>query len=136
MNATLEKIRLKRKELGFTQEQVAEKLNISQSSYAKIEQGKTILNLPDLEKIAQVFGVELFDLIEPRNRSIYLNNSTADYANSGVHYHNHNNYYGNEGMVTEIEKLKLTIQHLEELLEKKEQENIFLKSLLEKLPNP
>ena len=51
-----------RKLNGFSQEQVAEKINISRQAYAKWESGATI---PDIEKaalLAQLYGVSLDSL--------------------------------------------------------------------------
>jgi len=53
-----------RKLNGYSQEQIAEKINISRQAYAKWESGATI---PDLEKaalLAQVYGVTLDSLIK------------------------------------------------------------------------
>lgn len=51
-----------RKLNGFSQEQVAEKINISRQAYAKWESGATV---PDIEKaalLAQLYGVSLDSL--------------------------------------------------------------------------
>ena len=108
-NITLEKIREKRKELRITQEKMAELLGMSQSGYAKIEQGKTQLNLFKLHKIADTLQIEVSELIEPVNGNTWLNNNTAECANSGLTYHNHNYYYSSESMMAEVEKMKLII---------------------------
>ena len=53
-----------RKLHGFSQEQIAEKINISRQAYAKWESGATI---PDVEKaaqLAQVYGVSLDGLMK------------------------------------------------------------------------
>ena len=53
-----------RKLHGFSQEQIAEKINISRQAYAKCESGATI---PDVEKaaqLAQVYGVSLDGLMK------------------------------------------------------------------------
>ena len=53
-----------RKINGFSQEQIAEKLDISRQAYAKWESGATV---PDVEKaalLAQVYGVTLDSLIK------------------------------------------------------------------------
>lgn len=54
-------VRLKelRKEKGYTQEQMANILEIGQSAYAKWENGKCKPNYEKLEKIADFFGVSL-----------------------------------------------------------------------------
>ena len=53
-----------RKLNGFSQEQIAEKINISRQAYAKWESGATI---PDIDKaalLAQVYGVSLDSLMK------------------------------------------------------------------------
>lgn len=53
-----------RKLNGFSQEQIAEKINISRQAYAKWESGATI---PDIDKaalLAQVYGVSLDGLMK------------------------------------------------------------------------
>lgn len=52
------KIREVRKARGISQEELADKLNITQSSYAKIETGKTVLGVNRLYFIALFFDVE------------------------------------------------------------------------------
>lgn len=53
-----------RKLNGYSQEQIAEKINISRQAYAKWESGATV---PDVEKaalLAQVYGVTLDSLLK------------------------------------------------------------------------
>jgi transcriptional regulator with XRE-family HTH domain len=47
---------------GFSQLEVASKLNISRPSYIAIEQGKRELSLAEARKIADIFGIDLEDL--------------------------------------------------------------------------
>ncbi len=58
------KIKDLREEKGFSQEIVAEKLNISQSSYSKKEMGKQKFSLEEIERIALIFGVSLTTIIQ------------------------------------------------------------------------
>lgn len=46
-----------RQEKGITQEDVADKLNISQSSYAKLENGGTVIDIERLQEVADVLEV-------------------------------------------------------------------------------
>ena len=61
---TYEKIRLMREMNQWSQEDVADKLNLSTNGYAKIERGETRLNLPRLEQIAEIFHIDLLDLLQ------------------------------------------------------------------------
>jgi transcriptional regulator with XRE-family HTH domain len=57
---TIQKIRTER---HITQEQLAERLNVSQSWLARIETGREIPNLRRLQQIARALGVTVKDLI-------------------------------------------------------------------------
>jgi len=48
---------------GFTQQYVGEKLGISQNAYSKIEIGKSIITVERLCQIAEIFEIDLKDLI-------------------------------------------------------------------------
>jgi transcriptional regulator with XRE-family HTH domain len=54
-----------RKERGFSQVQMAEKLNIAQVNYSKIETGKTNLISEKLPRIANILGIDLITLLFP-----------------------------------------------------------------------
>lgn len=57
-----EKMRSRRKELGFSQEYVAMKLNISQKAYSDIESGKTKLKNDVLNEIAIILEISPFQI--------------------------------------------------------------------------
>lgn len=57
-------------EKGLKQEEVAEKLGISRSSYISLEQGKTDLNLSQAVKLSEVFGISLEE-VESGSRPNY-----------------------------------------------------------------
>jgi len=59
-----EKIRLIREAKGLTQEQVAEKLEMSSNAYGNIERGENDPKLSKLEKIAEIFEISLSDLVD------------------------------------------------------------------------
>ena len=62
-----EKIRLIREAKGLTQEDVAEKLNVSPSVYGDIERGDNDPKLSRLQKIAEIFEIELSKLVDLTN---------------------------------------------------------------------
>ena len=66
-----EKIRLLRQVKGLTQEDVAERLNLSVNGYGKIERGNCDINLHRLEQIAEVFGVEVIELLGTADRNFF-----------------------------------------------------------------
>jgi transcriptional regulator with XRE-family HTH domain len=100
------KVSLFRTWLGITQEQMAEKLNMSPSGYAKIERGETRLQTDRLEKIVAVLGVELKDFVGFDEKMVF----NASFHN--IESCQHQNYYINSAkeLTHELEKLQLTIQ--------------------------
>lgn len=70
-----EKIREYRKKKGFNQEDIASRLNMSQSAYAKIENGKTSLDVDRLLLISEYLEVPINDLLpESRGQNVQFNN--------------------------------------------------------------
>ena len=66
-----EKIRLVRQLKGWSQEEVATKLEMSQNGYGSIERGETDINLSRLEQIAALFGIKLSDLLELNEKTVF-----------------------------------------------------------------
>ena len=59
-----DKIRTIRREKGLTQEELAEKLEMSVNGYGDIERGLSDIKLSRLEQIAELLDVELAELFE------------------------------------------------------------------------
>lgn len=57
------KIQKRRKEIGLTQEDLADKVGISRAYMGYIEQGRNVPSLQKLEKIAKALKVSLSDLL-------------------------------------------------------------------------
>ena len=72
-----EKIRFVREAKGLTQEQVAEKLEISRNSYGDIERGDSDVKLSKLEKIAELFEMQLSSNSHYENRFCCIKESRA-----------------------------------------------------------
>ena len=58
-----EKIKHLREGKHWSQEEMAQKLNMSKNGYAKIERGETSASLGCLEQVAAVFGIGLCELL-------------------------------------------------------------------------
>ena len=58
-----ERLRKLRKENGLTQEQLAEKLNISRQSVAKWERGQSLPNITNLKEMSIIFNVTTDELL-------------------------------------------------------------------------
>lgn len=57
-NTVAEKIKRLRKSKGFSQDDMAEKLHISQSAYARIENGESSSWIHHLEKLSEIFDMK------------------------------------------------------------------------------
>lgn len=57
------KIKLIRKSQKLSQKNIADKLNISQKGYSKIEANLTALNLNRIEELAKIYNLTLWELI-------------------------------------------------------------------------
>ena len=63
MNAIGKKIRLLRHQEGWTQEDVAKRLNISIPAFSKIETGITDVNMSRLNQISKLFNLTVVQLL-------------------------------------------------------------------------
>ena len=59
-----EKIRILREEKQWSQEEFAAKLGLSVNGYRKIERGETRLNIPRLQQLADVFEMDILELMQ------------------------------------------------------------------------
>jgi len=76
MNNIAYKIKKARVNKGFSQEDIAAKLNVSQSAYAKIENGNTKLDIERLLDIVKILEMDIQDLLNIENikNNYYSNN--------------------------------------------------------------
>lgn len=56
-------IRSSRESHGYSQDYMAETLQICQSAYANIESGKTTLSLDRLIRISEILNIDIYDLL-------------------------------------------------------------------------
>lgn len=115
-----DKIRVMREINQWSQEEMAEKLEMSTTGYAKIERGQSNINIEKLKQIAQIFNIDMVDLITAHDKSFFF--SIGDYN----HNTNSHNIGYDEKLVLENEKYKA-------LLEAKDSEIIALKQVVELL---
>lgn len=122
-----DKIRLMRELNRWSQDEMAKKLNMSLNGYAKIERGETKLYLEKLNQIAQIFNVDLLDLLASHDKGVvFVMNENGDNASA--------NYYSQNAPTAavnpELEKLQLIIAHQNEIIEQKNNELAALKKLI------
>lgn len=118
-----EKIRMFRELKQMSQEEMAHKMNMSLSGYAKLERGETKLHYDKLVQIAQIFSIDVVDLISSEKGVVFFMNENSDYICT-----NYNN--SNESLAAENERLKLIVAHKEELLQQKQTEIEMLRKML------
>lgn len=72
-------LRYYREKCGYTQQNVADQLNIERSTYTYYETGKTMPDIRTLMTLAKIFGVNYTDLLEGTGDEAYSN--LNDYTN-------------------------------------------------------
>jgi transcriptional regulator with XRE-family HTH domain len=75
------RIRAYREAKGYTQEYMAEMLDICQSTYANLESGKTTLSITRLLHIADILETDFTNLLEFRKRPVSQSHAKG---NSGI----------------------------------------------------
>jgi transcriptional regulator with XRE-family HTH domain len=119
-----EKIRFLRESKDWSQEEMAEKLNMSLSGYSKIERGDTKVSIPKLKKIAGILETDLIELMFLGEKRIYF---------AGNENSNNVNIIGSTELAFENQKQQLIIEHLKSTLEQKNTEIANQKEIIELL---
>ncbi|WP_216092868.1 helix-turn-helix domain-containing protein [Candidatus Marithrix sp. Canyon 246] len=127
-----ENIKFIRQFKSFSQEQMAEKLEMSLNGYAKIEQGKVDINLSRLKKISEIFGVELEKLVGLNDKNVF--NFIENFQPDSIFYQqSHYNAIDQRKCQHELEKANLIIEQNKLMIEQKDKENAYLKDIIELL---
>ncbi len=108
MKETKNYLRDLRKDLGLSQESMADDMGISQSKYSKMETGKKKIELKDIEDITRVSGKDKVEVFQKLN-GMKLENI----INEGHDNHNVIN-------VTNEELFKMLLEGKDKLLEEKD----------------
>lgn len=101
---------------NLTQEYMAEKLDISQAAYSKLEKGTTKISQDKLEKIAEVLDVNPEDITDFDNKKV-LNS-----YNSSIKGNNSNITYSQQDITLIRQLYEDKIALLEKLLNNAEEE--------------
>jgi len=109
------KIKKERILKGFSQQYMADQLNISQMAYSKIERNKTQLNWDRLNKLAEILSLNIWDLVDERKeiKASDIDNKPADHNVMLLKRLFHQHEY-------QIDALKDEIKFLREQLKLKE----------------
>ena len=110
-----EKIRFMREIKGWSQKEMAEKLNMSMNGYANIEKGETNIQYSRLEQISELLGMKLSELtdLDDRNFQIFLE---CD-----------GNYGNNVSVSSSDEQLQHKLEIAQLKIEQQKMENLHLK---------
>lgn len=117
------KIRSIRKAKNWSQEEIAEKLGMSVSGYAKIERGETRHDIQKLQKIAEVFNVALMELLCNAGND---NNPPDSNSQSSITVS-----LQIEKIKMEMEKLKMETSFKDEIIALQKQKISHLKHIIE-----
>ena len=109
-----DKIRVMREINQWSQEEMAEKLAMSANGYAKIERGQSSLSIDKLKQIAQIFNIDMVDLLINEDKTFFF--SIGDHTNS------HN--------VNQADKFQILLETKDELLKQKDGEIAALKEVI------
>lgn len=114
-------IRRIREQKGFSQEYLADRLDISQASYARLENEETKITVDRLLKIAEILETEILDFFNVMKSGIQTQN-------------NYDSSYGYiQNLTIENKDMVQKIIDLYEIrLKEKDEQIAFLKSLLDK----
>lgn len=113
-----------REDKHLTQADMAEKLNLSETGYAKIERGESKLNIDRIQQIANVLEVNLADLIPLGDDAVIIfNNSNDNFSNSN----NFSLAFGNNTLEQEIAKLHELLIMKNDVISSREREIELLK---------
>ena len=112
-----DKIRFIRKERNWTQEFMAEKLDMTVNSYSNIERGVTDIKNSRLEEIAKIFDTGLLDLYNYGEKEV---NCLAGDNNQNIQ----NLIFSQEATAYEIQKMRL-------MVEQQTKEISYLKEIIE-----
>lgn len=119
-----DKIRILRESEQWTQDEMAEKLGMSKAGYGKIERGENRISLDKLEKIAQIFDVDIVELIKQDKEVVCV---FGEHNATGTNI----NYYNSaDQLVIENEKLKLQLEHQTQLQAQQTEHIKELKSII------
>lgn len=83
------KIRRLRENKGFSQEEMAERLNISRSAYGRIETGETNTWVNHIEKLCQELDMKIEDFFMNSDNNINTNQDNASAVQTNTHQDTH-----------------------------------------------
>ncbi len=115
----INKIRMLREGIGFTQEYVASKLNITQQAYSKLEKNPDTATLERLRKLSEILGVNVNSIVGDDDMYIQQNFHQQGGNASTVMYITGLADREREALVQQISTLQKQIDLLTKIIESK-----------------
>jgi transcriptional regulator with XRE-family HTH domain len=117
METVLTKIRDKRKEKGFSLENMADELHISPSAYRKIEDNQSKLSVERMIQIATILEMPPSELLGDQNPRIYQQTNRDN--GTVIGHQEFENYYQENKEITQslVASLKDEISHIKSEIE-------------------
>jgi transcriptional regulator with XRE-family HTH domain len=115
----INKIRMLREGIGFTQEYVANKLNITQQAYSKLEKNPDTATLERLRKLSEILGVNVNSIVGDDDMYIQQNFHQKGGNASTVMYITGLADREREALVQQISTLQKQIDLLTKIIESK-----------------
>lgn len=119
-----EKIRVLRELNKWSQEEIAEKLDMTAGGYARIERGEVKLNIPRLEQLAAIFQVDAWDLLQSGKSGVVFQINEGD---SGGDI----SLSVTSDTQIEVALIKQELKHCKELLAQKDKEIELLRQIIQ-----
>lgn len=111
-----------RQSKGLSQEEMAVKLDMSLNGYTNIERGETDVQISRLEQIAEIFELDLLDLMSFGERCVIYQTGKDSIGIGQVN--KHSQVVNHQHCEHELEKAKL-------LIEQRDKEILYLKEIIE-----
>jgi transcriptional regulator with XRE-family HTH domain len=108
---------------GWSQSEIAEKIGMSANGYGNIERGDTCVSLSRLEQIAEVFGIDLIELMSLGEQVTY--NKICEYMGDN----NRNYQFLGDPEFIQIE-MKYELEKKDMLLAERDKEILHLKEII------
>ncbi len=118
-----EQIKLFRKLKGWSQEDMANKLEISLNGYGSIERGDADISVTRLEQITEVFGISLVELFGCDEKNVFNALGTNNVTQN-------NQCYGSANSDSENLQLKYELENQRMLNQQKDKEIELLKEVI------
>lgn len=128
-------LRKLRENNGYTQQQIADALNINRSTYAYYESGKTTPDIDTIIKLAKIFNIDYIDLLETEHKFNRQRVSDPNFERNNLSNFNRKNNDHVYELTREEQKLIIGFRLLPQDLQEEITQEVYLKVKNEKNKN-